>query len=59
MWRATLLFGCIVHVAHAPNLNGKYQVASVGDLDAPFNTDYESRGHEYFDVWAPEMATRE
>ena len=28
-----------------------------GRPDAPFNTDYSSKGHEYFDVWAPEMAT--
>ena len=23
----------------------------------PFNDDYASKGHQYFDVWAPEMAT--
>ena len=55
--RRALLFGCIARAA-APNLNGKYQVATTGDLDVPFNTDYESRGHEFFDVWAPEIATQ-
>ena len=23
----------------------------------PFNDDYASKGHEYFDVWSPEIAT--
>ena len=39
------------------NMNGAYQVVSGADPDAPFNTDYASKGHEYFDVWAPEIAT--
>ena len=39
------------------NLNGKYKVASGGKFDVPFNTDYASKGYEYFDVWAPEIAT--
>ena len=44
-------------VAHASNMNGKYVVASGGKFDVPFNTDYASKGHEYFDVWAPEIAS--
>ena len=36
---------------------GKYSVTSVDTLDATWNDDYKSKGHEYFDVWAPEMAT--
>ena len=38
------------------NMNGEYLVASK-DAIVPFNTDYASKGHEYFDVWAPEIAT--
>ena len=39
------------------NMNGAYPVASGADQDVPFNTDYASKGHRYFDVWAPEIAT--
>ena len=39
------------------NMNGDYRVASVDGL-VDFNTDYASKGHEYFDVWSPEIATR-
>ena len=39
------------------NMNGAYPVASGADQDVPFNTDYASKGHKYFDVWAPEIAT--
>ena len=42
--------------ARASNLNGDYRVASVDGL-VDFNTDYASKGHEYFDVWAPEIAS--
>mmetsp|Transcript_107539 Transcript_107539/g.335282 ORF Transcript_107539/g.335282 Transcript_107539/m.335282 type:complete len:685 (-) Transcript_107539:95-2149(-) len=38
-------------------MNGRYFVASGGRQDVPFNDDYASKGHEYFDVWAPEIAT--
>ena len=38
-------------------MNGEYVVASGGKFDVPFNTDYASKGHEYFDVWAPEIAS--
>jgi hypothetical protein len=43
------------------NMNGMYKVAS-GSQEDPlkgvnFNYDYASKGHEYFDVWAPEIAT--
>ena len=27
------------------------------ELDGRWNDDYASKGYEYFDVWAPEMAT--
>ena len=43
--------------ARASNLNGDYRVASVDGL-VDFNTDYASKGHEFFDVWSPEIATR-
>ena len=39
------------------NLNGRYTVTSVDKLGVPFNDDYASKGHEYFDVWAPEIAS--
>jgi hypothetical protein len=37
-------------------MNGKYDVWS-GSPQAGFNDDFASKGYEYFDVWAPEMAT--
>ena len=39
------------------NMNGKYSVASGDRQDVAFNDDYASKGHEYFDVWGPEIAT--
>ena len=39
------------------NMNGKYVVASGAKVGVPFNDDYAAKGHEYFDVWAPEIAT--
>lgn len=39
------------------NMNGRYSVASGAKQRVDFNTDYASKGHEYFDVWAPEIAT--
>ena len=44
-------------VAAGGNMNGAYVVSSGGKVGVPFNTDYASKGHEYFDVWAPEIAT--
>ena len=44
--------------APSNNMNGKYRVASADRRDVPFNDDYASKGHEYFDVWSPELATR-
>ena len=38
-------------------MNGAYSVASGGDQEVPFNTDYTSKSMEYFDVWSPEIAT--
>merc|ERR1719487_1872618 len=38
-------------------MNGRYSVASGDRQDVAFNDDYASKGHEYFDVWAPEIAT--
>ena len=32
-------------------------MASGARQDVGFNDDYASKGHEYFDVWAPEIAT--
>lgn len=41
----------------AENLNGRYFVASGGNQGVNFNDDYASKGHEYFDVYSPEIAT--
>ncbi|XP_045180973.2 uncharacterized protein LOC123540207 [Mercenaria mercenaria] len=38
-------------------MNGKYLVFSGGNQAVPFNDDYSSKGHEYFDVYSPEIAT--
>ena len=38
-------------------MNGRYLVASGGHQAVPFNDDYASKGHEYFDVYSPEIAT--
>jgi len=43
--------------AASGNMNGKYSVASGLHQDTGFNDDYASKGHEYFDVWAPEIST--
>ena len=45
---------------HSGNMNGRYRVATGGKGPLPlgtFNDDYASKGHKYFDVWAPEIAT--
>ena len=45
--------------APSGNMNGDYIVSSGAGKSAPhFNSDYASKGHEYFDVWSPELATR-
>ena len=45
-------------VAPSGNMNGEYVVSSGAGKSAPhFNSDYASKGHEYFDVWSPELAT--
>lgn len=38
-------------------MNGRYLVASGGNQGVHFNDDYKSKGHEYFDVYSPEIAT--
>ena len=54
---ALLLVPCVLAANFTRNMNGRYQIASGARQDVPFNDDYASKGHEYFDVWAPEMAT--
>lgn len=39
------------------NMNGRYLVASGAKQAVKFNDDYASKGHEYFDVYSPELAT--
>ena len=53
---AILVFYC-AYAKAGGNMNGDYIVSSVDKLGVPFNDDFASKGHEYFDVWAPEMAT--
>ena len=42
----------VAAAAASKNMNGRYVVASGKDQGVPFNDDYASKGHEYFDVWA-------
>lgn len=44
-------------IGRSANMNGDYIVASVDKVGVPFEDDYAARGHDYFDVWAPEIAT--
>jgi len=54
----TVLGSCsIALTAKSGNMNGKYAVSSKGDIGVAWNDDYASKGYEYFDVWAPEIAT--
>ena len=47
--------------AASGNMNGLYQVATGGKGGpmpaSAWNSDYASKGHKFFDVWAPEIAT--
>lgn len=61
--RVALLGVCALSGWHASatvlgNMNGRYSVASGDRQDVPFMDNYAARGHEYFDVWGPEIATR-
>eukprot|EP00939_MAST-03C_sp_MAST-3C-sp1_P001438 g1438.t1 len=38
-------------------MNGNYVVASGDKIGVKFNVDYASKGHEFFDVYSPELAT--
>lgn len=44
-------------VSYAENMNGNYVVASGDKIGVKFNVDYASKGHEFFDVYSPELAT--
>lgn len=48
---------CNPGLAGTKNMNGRYFVASGGRQAVSFNDDYASKGHEYFDVYSPEIAT--
>ena len=54
---ATLLIISCGYATASGNMNGDYVVSSIDKTNVPFNDDYASKGHEYFDVWAPEIAT--
>eukprot|EP01084_Bolivina_argentea_P258905 436665_1 len=47
----------MVTVSENQNMNGEYLVASGATQNVNFNTDYASKANEYFDIWAPEIAT--
>mmetsp|Transcript_36428 Transcript_36428/g.67040 ORF Transcript_36428/g.67040 Transcript_36428/m.67040 type:complete len:907 (-) Transcript_36428:128-2848(-) len=55
--KSFLVLLALATTTQAANMNGEYVTASGGKFDVPFNSDYASKGHEYFDVWAPEIAT--
>jgi len=44
-------------VAMGENMNGRYSIANGGRQGIPFNDDYASKGHEFFDMYTPEIAT--
>lgn len=52
-----LLLLLYYYLGWTANMNGRYKVASGGRQAVPFNDDYASKGHEYFDVYSPELAT--
>ena len=57
---AALLAADVYSLAPAPkNMNGEYLTSQSTNLfgKQTFNTDFASKGHEYFDVWSPEIAT--
>jgi len=54
----TALAICLLASVQGANMNGKYSVASGGRQDVSFNDDYASKGHEYFDVYTPELTTQ-
>ncbi len=51
----------LVLVAHAAavNMNGDYVVASGARQSVPtYNTDYASKGYEFFDIYSQEVSTQ-
>ena len=60
MLASTLLVGGVAMATASGNMNGRYYVKAGGsnpEFASSWNDDYASKGYEYFDVWAPEMAT--
>jgi hypothetical protein len=50
--KTVVLLACYAGVSSA-NMNGPYLVSTAGKGPInSFNTDYESKGYQYFDVWA-------
>eukprot|EP01084_Bolivina_argentea_P134965 237911_1 len=51
---------CILYglIAESKNMNGEYVVASGARQDVNFNTDYASKGHDYFEIYSTEIATQ-
>ena len=54
-----VICAAVVSACVAANMNGQYVVATGYKLleHGEWNDDYAAEGHEYFDVWAPEIAT--
>lgn len=55
--RCLVLVHALSHLERVDARIGQYAVTSKGDVDTDWNSDYASKGYEYFDVWAPEIAT--
>jgi hypothetical protein len=55
---ATAAAAGLAATASAANMNGDYVVATTSKQAVEYNSDYASKGQEYFDVWAPEIASQ-
>jgi hypothetical protein len=53
-----LVLALIIGFTNGENMNGLYQVASGERQNVKFNSDFGSRGFEYFDVYSKPISTR-
>jgi len=44
--------------AYASNMNGNYLVTRTDEVISDYNTDFSSKGHEYFDIYTPPIITQ-
>jgi len=55
---AVLLLASVVE-SLSSNMNGEYKIwQDPAAKGATFNSDYASKGHEYFDLYSPIISTR-